>query len=133
MLSCLEIYFKGEKMALSIDLRERVIAAIEGGMRKVNAAKTFKIGRKSIYRWLDLKKETNSLAPKSGYQKGHSHKITDWEQFKKFAEENRKSSSPQMAMKWNELTGSDVSDNVVLKALKKIGYTSKKNFWVHRS
>jgi transposase len=120
-------------MALSVDLRERVIEAIEGGMRIVNAAKMFKIGRRSIYRWLDLKKETNSLAPKTCYQKGHSHKITDWENFKKFAEENRESSSPQMAKKWNMLTGSDVSDNVILKALKKIGYTSKKNFWVYRS
>lgn len=120
-------------MALSVDLRERVIAAIEGGMRVVNAAKTFKIGRRSIYRWLDLRNETNSLVPKTGYQKGHSHKITDWEKFKIFAEENRESSSSQMARKWNMLTGSDASDNVILKALKKIGYTSKKNFWVYRS
>lgn len=113
-------------MAISVDLRERVIAAINNGMRITEAAKIFKVGRCAIYDWQKLLKSNNSLTPKTNYQKGHSHKIKDWEKFKVFAEENREYSSPQMATRWNELTGSDVSDDVILKGLKKIGYTSKK-------
>ncbi len=120
-------------MALSIDLRKRVIAAIEGGMRITDAAKSFQVARKSIYRWLDLRKETNSLAPKSGYQKGHSHKITDWEKFKKFASEHRHLTSPKMVIEWEKITGVLMSENVMQRALKKIGYTSKKNLWIRRS
>ena len=120
-------------MALSVDLRKRVIAAIEDGMRITDAAKSFQVGRKSIYRWLDLRKETASLAPKSGYQNGHSHKITDWEKFKKFANEYRHLTAPKMIIEWKKITNVDMSESVMQRALKKIGYTSKKNFWIHRS
>ena len=113
-------------MAFSIDLRERVIAAIDNGMQITEAAKVFKVCRSVIYDWQDLRKTTNSLAPKSGYQNGHSHKITDWDQFKLFAEKHKHCTSPQMRVEWKKLTSVDVSESVMLRALKKIGYTSKK-------
>ena len=73
-------------MILSVDLRERVIAAVDGGMHIDEAVKVFSVCRRAIYNWLNLRATTGSLTPKSGYQKGHSHKIKDWEQFKAFAE-----------------------------------------------
>lgn len=113
-------------MVLSVDLRKRVIAAIDGGIQIDEVVKTFQVCKRVIYNWLALREKTGNLAPKTGYQKGHSPKITDWDLFKKFAENNNQFSSPQMAARWNTQTGSDVSDDVILKALKKIGYTSKK-------
>ena len=76
-------------MAFSIDLRERVMAAIDNGMQVIKAAKIFKVSRRVVYNWRDLIIKTNSLKPKTGYQKGHSHKITDWDQFRKFAEKHK--------------------------------------------
>ena len=87
-------------MALGIDLRKRVIAAVDDGMRITDVAKLFKVGRNAIYNWLKLRQEVNSLAPKSGYQNGHSHKITDWEKFKEFAKENQHFTSLKMAIEW---------------------------------
>lgn len=113
-------------MALSIDLRKRVIAAIDGGIPITKAAQIFKVSRSIIYDWKKLLRTTKSLAPKSGYQKGHSHKITDWDQFKKFAEKHKHCASPQMRVEWKKLTNVEVSESVILRALKKIGYTSKK-------
>jgi transposase len=113
-------------MGFSVDLRERAVAAVDDGISVMEAAETFRVSIKSIYNWLNLRKQTGSLVPKMGYQKGHSHKIKDWEKFRWFAEKNREYSSLQMATRWNELTGSDVSDDVILKGLRKIGYTSKK-------
>lgn len=113
-------------MAFSIDLRERVIAAIDSGMQITEAAKVFKVCRSVIYDWQNLLKTTDSLAPKSGYQKGHSHKIIDWDQFKIFVEKYKYCASPQMRSEWKKLTGVDVSESVMLRALKKIGYTCKK-------
>ena len=106
---------------LSIDLRERVIAAVEAGMRKTEAAKIFNVERKSVYNWLGLKKSTNSLEPKSGYQKGHSHKIKDLEAFKKFVDSNIHDSAKTIAIKLG-----NVSKATVAKVLKQIGYTKKK-------
>jgi len=113
-------------VAFSIDLRERVISAVDNNMRVTEAVKLFKVSRRVIYEWLDLRKTTGSLAQKTGYQKGHSHKITDWEKFKVFADENRQSNSPQMIIAWEKLTGVKVSESVMLRGLKKINFTAKK-------
>jgi transposase len=47
-------------MSYSIDLRERVVTYIERGGTKLEAAKLFKIGRRTIYRWL----AAEDLSPK---------------------------------------------------------------------
>jgi transposase len=117
-------------VAFSIDLRERVISAINNNMRVAEAVKLFKVSRRVIYEWLNLRKTTGSLAPKTGYHKGHSHKITDWEKFKIFASENQQSRSPQMIIAWEKLTGVKVSESVMLRGLKKINFTSKKKILV---
>ena len=117
-------------MIFSLDLRKRVIASVDKGMHIDKAVKIFQISRRVIYEWLELRRKTGSLAPKTGYQKGHSHKITDWQQFKKFADSNRHCSAPQMIIKWKKLTNVDMSESVMLRALKKIGFTSKKKLLI---
>ena len=99
-------------MAYSIDLRKRVINAIIGGMRITDAAKLFNVCRSVIYDWQGLLERTNSLAPKVGYQKGHSHKITDWEIFEAFVEKHKCCTSSQMMAEWKKLTGVSVSESV---------------------
>lgn len=113
-------------MAFSLDLRERVIAAVDSHMHVDEAVRMFKVSRRVIYEWLELRKEMGNLVAKSGYQKGHSHKITDWDQFKAFANSNKQRASPQMIIEWEKLTNVKVSESVMLRALKKIGFTSKK-------
>lgn len=115
-------------MPLSIDLRRRVIAAIADDIRIVKIAKIFKVSRRVIYNWIDLQKQTNNLMPKTGYQKGHSHKIMDWEQFKSFVEKHKECTIPKMIVEWKNLTNISVSPSSMSRALKKINYTSKKNF-----
>lgn len=117
-------------MVFSIDLRKRVIAAVDDGMHVDEAAKVFKVCRRVIYNWLLLRIVTSSLMPKSGYQHGHSHKITDLDQFKIFAEKHNHCTARQMKTEWTILTGIDVSETVILRTLKKIGYTFKKKHFV---
>lgn len=112
--------------ALGIDLRKRVIAAVDNGMHIDEAAKIFNVCRRVIYNWLSLRKVTNSLAPKSGYQHGHSHKVTDWDQFRDFAEKHKYCTCLQMTVEWEKLTGTSISESVIQRSLKKMGYTSKK-------
>ena len=111
---------------LSIDLRKRIITAIDEGMNIDNASALFKVSQRVIYQWLDLRKEYNSLAPKSGYQKGHSHKIKDLDVFKKFVDENKYCTISEMKSKWLELTSQKISNTTIQRTLKKIGYTFKK-------
>lgn len=120
-------------MAYSIDLRERVIKAVDNGMPTYEAASMFAVSKRVIYTWLDLRNATGSLERKTGYQKGHSHKITDWDKFKQFVNLHCKYTTPKMIIEWEKLTQVKVSESVMLRALRKIGYTFKKNFWLYRS
>lgn len=117
-------------MIFSLDLKKRVIATVDEGMRIDKVVKIFQVSRRVIYKWLELRRKTGSLSTKTGYQKGHSHKITDWEQFKKFTDSNRHCSAPQMIIKWKKLTNVGMSESVMLRVLKKIGFTSKKKFLI---
>jgi len=50
--------------ALSVDLRERVIGAVAGGMSRRQAAARFGVSASSAIRWCALKAEQGNVAPK---------------------------------------------------------------------
>jgi len=49
---------------LSLDLRERVVAAISGGLSRRQAAERFGVSPASAIRWCALARETGSATPK---------------------------------------------------------------------
>ena len=48
----------------SVDLRERVVAAVEGGMPRAEAVRVFAVWLPTIKRWLKRRRETGDLAPR---------------------------------------------------------------------
>lgn len=50
----------------SKDLRLRVLAAVDRGVPREKAAKTFSVSMPSIKRWLRLRRETGDLEPRKG-------------------------------------------------------------------
>jgi transposase len=48
----------------SVDLRVRVVEAVEGGMARTEAARVFAVSLPTIKRWLRRRRETGTLAPK---------------------------------------------------------------------
>lgn len=48
----------------SVDLRTRVVSACDAGSSAEDAAKAFKVGPATVYRWLELRHETGALAPR---------------------------------------------------------------------
>ena len=52
-------------MSYSIDLRERVLAFIEGGGSKVSASRLFKVSCRTVFIWLKQKKDRGNLKVKS--------------------------------------------------------------------
>lgn len=51
-------------MSYSVDLRERVVSYVEPGNSRIAAAKFFKVGERTVQRWVILKHETGTLSPK---------------------------------------------------------------------
>lgn len=112
----------------SYDLRTKVINAIDNGMKKTQASRIFQISRNTIDLWLKKREKTGDYRAEVGYQQGYNSKISDLEKFREFAETNGSLTQKEMAGKWSE----PVSDRTIGKALKKIGYTRKKNLWLSR-
>ena len=112
----------------SYDLRTKVINAIDDGMGKTQASRLFQISRNTIELWLKKREKTGDYRAEVGYQQGYKSKISDLEKFREFAKANGNLTQKEMAEKWS----GQVSDRTIGKALKKIGYTRKKNLRLSR-
>jgi transposase len=48
----------------SVDLRERLLGAIDAGLSQAEASRVFGVGTSTITRWRQQRRDTGSLAPK---------------------------------------------------------------------
>ena len=55
---------------LSVDLRERVVAAVDAGEKIAPVARRFGVTRPTIYAWLALREETGSWEPRARPERG---------------------------------------------------------------
>ena len=117
-------------MIYSIDLRERVIAAIDNKKHINDVVATFNVSRRVVYNWLNLRKKTGGLAPMLDNIKGRIPKVQDWDQFKQFAANHKEASGSIMVAEWHKLTGVKMSESAMYRSLDKINYTSKKKLLV---
>lgn len=60
---------------LSLDLRERVVAAVSGGMSRRQAAERFGVSAASAVRWCALDRDTGSARAKPQGGDRHSHRV----------------------------------------------------------
>jgi transposase len=107
-------------MPYSLDLRKRVVDAIHNGMQKKKASRLYNVSRQTIYDWLALEKREGHLNPQVGFQKGHSHGIKDLEAFREYVDLHPDYTQEEMAKNYN------VGSSTIGRAMKKIGYSSKK-------
>ncbi len=113
----------------SYDFRQKVIQAIElDGPKKSEASELFNISRNTINLWLQRKAKTGDVMAKANHPPGNNHKIIDWEQFRLFAKTHGDKTQVEMAQLWE----GDISDRTISRALKKIGFTRKKNLRLPR-
>ncbi len=118
--------------AYSLDLREKIVAAVGHGMSKAQAARTFGVGATSVKRYVKLKEEGKPLTP--GKAPGKKAKL-DRSAMKLLEEDLR--SRPAVAYEkradlLNELLGVRVSKSTICRMVGRLGYTRKKDRWVLR-
>lgn len=111
----------------SYDLRQKVIQTIDKGMRKSEASRVFNLSRNTIDLWLLRREATGEFKAAEGYQQGSRHKITDWEKFKEFAQDNGEKTQREMVQVWS----GQISGYPIGRGLKKINFTRKKELWIY--
>ncbi len=115
----------------SIDLRERVLQAIEEGMSKMTAHRTFHISRSTIDHWFALREQTGTLAPRS-------MRVTRTRQlqgtaFEEFVRGQAQATLDEMAQAWQQQTGVSLTAMSFSRALNRLGWSRKKRVGATRS
>ena len=114
----------------SIDLRERVLQAIEEVMSKAQAHRTFHISRSTIDHWFALRERTGGLIPPP-HRLSRTRQL-EGQEFEAFAHRHRLATLGEMAAAWQQEKGVSLSLMSFSRALSAIGWTRKKRVGVTR-
>lgn len=106
----------------SVDLRQKVLEAVDRGERKSQVCRMFNISRNTLDLWLKRRDSPDGIAASQSYQRGHSHKITDWQKFRAFVQQHGDKTQAEMAQLWE----GDISARTIARGFKRIGFTRKK-------
>jgi|SRR5215213_9966978 len=116
--------------AYSVDLREKIVAAVGRGMSKAQTARTFGVGATSVKRYVKLAEEGKSLT--AGRAPGKKGKL-DGSAIKLLEEDLRARPAVTYEKRADllcELLGVRVSKATICRTVRRLGYTRKKDQWV---
>jgi transposase len=117
----------------SEDLRRRVVSAVEGGMSKSQAARTFSVSLSSVKRYVNKAEWGESLAPKKS--PGSLPKLDEKARTRR---EDDRRERPYLTLQdrceyIEVMTGLSVSRSTMCRAIARIGSTRKKGDELPRS
>jgi transposase len=119
----------GRMRAYSEDLRKKIVAAIERGMSKAQAARLFDVSLSSVKRYSRTARQGGSLEPRKS--PGRPHKIDDKAQLllEKDVEERPAATVTQRRHFLEHVSGRTLSDSTVRRLMKRMGFTQKNGVW----
>jgi transposase len=118
--------------AYSMDLRERVLAAVDRGTPRKEIVRTLGVSEPTIRRYLRLRRETGSVAPKPPPKRPFSigqsvqQRRTLWNQLEEYDD----ATLDQHCQLWERKQGVKVSISTMSRAIRRLGWTLKKRVWV---
>jgi transposase len=119
--------------AYSMDLRERVLAAVDRSTPRKEIVRTLGVSEPTIRRYLRLRRETGSVAPKPPPAKptfsiGQSveQRRALWKQL----EVHDDATLERHCQLWERKQGVKVSISTMSRAIRRLGWTLKKRVWV---
>ena len=115
--------------AYSLDLRKKIVEAKARGMPTVEGARLFGVGLSTVKRFHAAAREGKSLAPKK--RPGSKPKLDERAErlLETDLEERPAATLPQRREFLERVAGVRVSDSTVSRALKRLGWSRKKDRW----
>jgi transposase len=116
--------------AYSVDLRRKIVEAVQRGMSKAQAACAFGVGISSVKRYVNMAQKGEGLLPKKA--PGKERKLDQGATRLLEEDLNRRPEAThrQRAKQLEELLGVQVSEATICRAVKRLDYTRKKDQWV---
>jgi transposase len=115
--------------AYSLDLRQRVLAAVDGGMPRAQVAVTYAVSLATIKRLLARRRAGDDLAPRTS--PGRRRTIACQQETALWAQlaAHPDATVETHARLWNAARGGAVSAWTVGRAIRRLGWTRKKRHW----
>ena len=115
--------------AYSEDLRKKIVAALERGMSKTEAARTFSVSLSSVKRYARNVRQGGSLTPKKS--PGRTRKVDQEAQvlLKEDVKERTGATIGQRRRLLEHITGTDMSNSTVRRLMKRLGFSQKTGQW----
>lgn len=116
--------------AYSPDLRAKILAAVDAGMSKREAARTFRVGLATIKRYAALRRHQGTLDPKTSPGRppliGPAQQEALWEQLIA----HPSAYLDEQCDLWEAQTGVRLSISAMRRTITRLGFTRKKGRWV---
>jgi transposase len=114
--------------ALSTDLRERLVSAVEGGMTRRSAAKRFGIATSTAIKWVDRWCRTGNVGPRPQGGDRRSHRLeAHAEEILGLIEATPDITLSELAEHLAERHGVKAAQSTIWRLLDRHGMTFKKN------
>lgn len=112
--------------AYSIDLRERVLAALDSGMPRTEVIRLFQVSQGSITRWRRLRRTTGTLTP--GRPSGRPRTIPPRQEplLRLQLEADPAAPLATHAAHWTDDQATPVSSWTMARAIRRLGWSRKK-------
>jgi transposase len=114
--------------AYSVDLRERVLAALDRGMRREEVVSTFDVSLASLKRWHAARRDTGGFAPRPAtggseptLTSAHDDEVRA--QVAAFPD----ATLAEHAARWNAAHSTSISQWTMGRAIRRLGLTRKKS------
>jgi len=114
--------------AYSIDLRERVVAAVDQGMARAEVVTTFRVSLASLKRWLAAWRDTGDLSPRP--PRGGPPRTITPEQDQELRAQVAAfpdATLAEHATHWNAAHGTSLRRRSLGRAIQRLGLTRKKS------
>ncbi len=108
--------------AYSMDLRQRVVDACDGGLKIAEAARRFSLHRATVHRWLQRRRQTGSIASMNQHT-GRKRKLDD-DAHHRVAQLIKQDGNLTLAQLQARL-GYAVSVSTLSRVLRRVGITFK--------
>ncbi len=117
--------------AYSEDLRKKIVAAIERGMPKAQAARLFDVSLSSVKRYSRTARGGGSLEPRKST--GRPRKVNESTQtlLEEDVKERPAATIGQRRRFLEHLMGTTLSDSTVRRLMKRLGFSQKNGLWGH--
>jgi transposase len=116
--------------AYSPDLRAKIMAAVDAGMTKSQAARTFGVGLATIKRYAALRREQGSLDPKPHPGRPPTIRSEQQEVLRAQLRAYPAAFLDEHCDLWEAQTGVRLSISAMSRTIRRLGVTRKKGRWV---